>query len=268
MGDAAKIAELEAKVAKLEVEVSEKDAVIKRLSGGAAAAAPSGAAPPLPAPVTSDEAKELLCYDDDASLGATAPSLAGLKFQNGDAFDVGGGKPTVITWFCNLNKADFVTLSELTDVYNKYVGKVNFVAISRDHEEENVAKWLKKYNGVFMAEQKGARGEAGATIKCDFQMAYDPEHKVNAAYKTALKKAVVGVGSVTIVDKDGKVAWNETFVRGANPTGQFEYQLHAIINGTEMIKNGNAPEVVEEEVEGGGTVPDDLDFLATGGGDY
>jgi len=109
---------------------------------------------------------------------------------------------------------------------------------------------------------------AGADIRCDFQMAYDAEHKVNTAYKAALSKATVGVGFTIIVDKEGKIQWYEHFVRGNNPAGQFEYQLYAIINGTEKLSNGPAPVVEEEEVEGGGEIPDDMDFITGGDGNY
>eukprot|EP00515_Schizochytrium_aggregatum_P001358 CAMPEP_0202038366 /NCGR_PEP_ID=MMETSP0962-20130828/8981_1 /ASSEMBLY_ACC=CAM_ASM_000488 /TAXON_ID=4773 /ORGANISM="Schizochytrium aggregatum, Strain ATCC28209" /LENGTH=262 /DNA_ID=CAMNT_0048602519 /DNA_START=52 /DNA_END=840 /DNA_ORIENTATION=+ len=262
MSDAANVAELEAGVKNLEVEVAEKDAAIEKLSGGEAPAAPEMPGTPP------EEAKELLVYDDDVALGKDAPSLAPLKFFNGPAFDI-KEKVTVVTFSCNLNKSDFVTLSVLSDVYQEFKDQANFVSISRDHEEADVEKWLKKYNGTFMAEQKGPNGEAGITSRCDFQMAYDPEHKVNAEFKTALGKSVVGVGMVVIIDKAGKIAWYETFVRGANPAGQFKYQLWATINEQPLVKNGPAPEIEEEEVEGDtGDIPDDVDFLAGGGGNY
>mmetsp|Transcript_12548 Transcript_12548/g.20280 ORF Transcript_12548/g.20280 Transcript_12548/m.20280 type:complete len:241 (+) Transcript_12548:37-759(+) len=224
-------------------------------------------APEKPGPCP-ESAKELLVYQDDAALGQKLASISSLKFHNGDAFDVGQGKVCVMTFFCNLNKSDYVTLSVLSDIYQKYKDQANFVAVSRDHSDEDTAKWLKKYNGKFMAEQKGPNGEAGVTSRCDFQMAFDEDHKVNNELKTIMKKATVGVGMTIIFDKEGKIAWYEQYSRGVNATGQFEYQLHAIVNGTELLSNGDAPEIVEEEVEGGGAVPDDIDFLGGGGGDY
>lgn len=256
----ANVAELEAQVKKLEVEVSEKDSVISALQGG------SSAAPAMP-PAPPAEAAEILVYDDDKALGAECPTLAGLTFHNGAAFDV-KDKVTVITHFCNLNKGDFVTMTVLSDIQNKYKDSTNWVAISRDHEDKDCAKWVKKYNGTFMAEQKGPNGEAGVTVRCDFPMAHDPEHNVNAALKEALKKAVIGVGFTIIVDKEGKIQFYETYSRGQSLVGQFEYQLHAIVNGLPVIKNGPTPEFEEEEVEGGGEIPDDIDFLATGDGNY
>ncbi|GBG34131.1 Hypothetical Protein FCC1311_103552 [Hondaea fermentalgiana] len=260
---------LEAQVKDLELENKKKDEIIEQLEGSGSSGA-DAAAPPKP-PATeelSDEAKELLTYDDDPAIGAKAPSLEPLKFKNGDAFDVGQGKPVVVTFHCNLNKSDFVTLAVLSDIYKKYEGKVNFVSISRDHDEADVEKWLKKYQGAFMAEMKGPNGEAGVTQHCDFQMAFDPEHKVNAEFKTALKRAVVGVGLAIIIDQEGTIRWLDTFVRGDNKTKQFEYQLNAIINGTELLSNGKAPEVEEEEEEGGAAIPDDVDFLGGGSGNY
>jgi len=263
MGDDAKQVEaLEAQVKDLELENAKKDGVIGQLSGSEEAPAKPPAAEEL-----SEEGKEMLTYDDDPALGAKAPSLAALKFHNGEAFDVAQGKPVVVTFHCNLNKSDFVTLAVLSDIYKKYEGQVNFVSISRDLEEADVEKWLKKYQGAFMAEMKGPKGEAGVTQHCDFQMAFDPEHQVNAEFKTALKRAVVGVGLAIIIDKDGTIRWLDSFVRGDNKTKQFEYQLWAVINGKELHSNGNAPEVEEEEEEGG-AVPDDVDFLATGSGNY
>ena len=209
----------------------------------------------------------MLCYDDDAAIGKDAPSLESLKFHNGDAITY-GSKPVVITWFCNLNKSDFVTLSVLSDIYEKYKGQAEFLAISRDHEEKDTEKWLTKYQGKFMAEQKNVDGSAGVTAKCSFQMAFDPEHKVNAGFKTAMGKSVVGVGLVILIDKTGKIAFHETFIRGKG-AGQLEYQLHACVTGADLLKNGPAPEQVEEEIEGeAGTVPDDIDDFLGGGGDY
>jgi hypothetical protein len=222
--------------------------------------------PAMP-PAPGADASELIVYDDDAALGKPAPSFATLKFHNGAAFEP-RGKVTVVTFFGNLNKADYVTLSVLSDLYQKVKSKAQFVAISRDNEDEDVAKWLKKYNGTFMAEQKGPKGEVGITSRCDFQMAYDAGSAVNSGFKQAMKKAVVGVGMTIVIDAAGKIAWYESFVRGVNPAGQFEYQLLALIMGKPLIKNGPAPEIEEEEVEGGGEIVGDVDVLATGGGSY
>jgi len=270
--DAAKVAELEARVKQLEAEIAKKEELIQKLSGTAAgSSASSGGAtePPMAPAEPPEEAKELLVYDDDPALGAKAPSLSGLEFFNGEAFDVGQGKFVVLTFHCNLNKSDFVTLAVLSDIYAKYKDNANFVSVSRDHNKEDVEKWLKKYQGTFMAEMKGPKGEAGVTQRCDFQMAFDPDHKFNTELKAVMKKGVVGVGLVIIIDKEGIIRWHETFVRGANPANQFEYQLYALINGKPLLSNGKAPELEEEEIEGEvGEIPDDVDFLAGGGGNY
>jgi len=223
-------------------------------------------APAAPGPVPA-EAAELICYDDDVAIGKDAPSLSGLEFIGGDSFDVGGGKVTVITHFGNLNKADYVTLTVLSDFYQKYKDDCNFVAISRDHDKADAEKWYKKYNGTFMKEQTGPNGESGANIRADFPVAYDSGHALNASLKTVMGKSTVGVGLTIIVGRDGKIAWYETFGRGKNLTGQFEYQLNAIVKGTPLHSNGNAPEIVEEEVEGG-EIQGDVDLLGGGDGNY
>lgn len=286
---ASEVAAVEEKIKALELENAGKDEVISKLEAGVAEAAGTSAtatatatatdgasavAAPAEAPAAvalSEEvaAQGLAVYDDDAALSAKAPSLASLKFHNGDAIEVGKGRPVVVTWFCNLNKGDFVTLVVLSDIYQKYKDQADFVAISRDHNEADTEKWLKKYHNKRMEEQTGPNGEVGMTARCDFQMAFDEGHAVNAAFKTAMKKAVVGVGMAIVIDGEGNIKWYESFVRGKPAANQFDYQLHAVVNGTELLANGKAPEVVEEEMDGeAGTIPDDVDFLAAGTGDY
>mmetsp|Transcript_15315 Transcript_15315/g.17329 ORF Transcript_15315/g.17329 Transcript_15315/m.17329 type:complete len:221 (+) Transcript_15315:64-726(+) len=216
-----------------------------------------------------EKSSEFMVYADDPCLGQKAPSLASLKFHNGDAFDVGAGKVTVITFFSKLNKSDFSTLSVLSEVATseEYKDKVQFVGISRDGEERDVVRWFEKFQDKHMAELQAPDGSAGVTVSAKFPLAFDEESKVNKAYKDVAKKAVVGVGFTFIVDKEGVIRWYEQFVRGVNPMGQFHDQLKNIVEGTPLISNGNMPEIEEEEVEGGdGIIPVDADPFAGGGG--
>mmetsp|Transcript_5699 Transcript_5699/g.7211 ORF Transcript_5699/g.7211 Transcript_5699/m.7211 type:complete len:224 (+) Transcript_5699:24-695(+) len=218
-----------------------------------------------------DKKSEFIVYDDDPCLGQKAPSLASLKFHNGDAVEVGNGKVTVITFFSKLNKGDFPTLSVLSDVATSeaYKDTCQFVGISRDGEERDVERWLEKFQDKFLAEIQAPDGNAGVTVKAKFPLAFDEESQVNKAYKDVAKKAIVGVGFTFIVDKEGIIRWYEQYVRGVNPMGQFEDQLKNIVEGTPLISNGNMPELEEEEVEGGdGAIPTDADPFGGCDGNY
>lgn len=110
-----------------------------------------------------EDKAEFVVYDDDVALGQKAPSLAGLKFHNGEPIEVGQGKITVITFFSKLNSGDFPTLSVLSDISEKdeFKDTCQFVGISRDGEERDTVRWLEKFQDKFMAELSAPDGTPG-----------------------------------------------------------------------------------------------------------
>lgn len=251
---AATVKVLEEQVAALEVEVSDKDKTIEALATDAA-----------PGPVEvklNDSFAEFKVYDDDVALGQKCPSLESIEWFNGEAPTVGAGKVTVVTFFSKLNKSDFSTLTAMTDFADKYGDKMQVVAISRDGSDTDVSKFCGKFQDKFFAELSGPGGSAGVTVKAHYPLGFDKDGAVNTQFKELCRKAVVGVGFTFIVNGEGNIVWHEVFVRGAS-YGQFEAQLAAVVAGTPMESNGNAP-VVEEREEAVGDFEDP--FAATGDG--
>jgi hypothetical protein len=212
---------------------------------------------------TQQEKAALTVYEDDPALGIKAPAMASLKWFNGDAVELGKGKPVVITFFSKLNKGDFGTLSLLSEIATEFEGKVQFAGVSRDGELEDVSKFAGKYHGKFFDELASPDGAPGLSVYVTYPLAFDESGNFNAQLKQVMKKGTVGVGMTVVVDGEGKIRWYEQFVRGINPMGQLAAQIKNLLEGKPLISNGPAPEVkvIEEAVD----VPDDVDpFAKTG----
>ena len=294
------VKKLEARIAQLEKENDEKEKEIRRLSvsgGGAApaaaaaaaaapaaaaaAAAPAAATPSNPlanlegprvkipsARVSSTpaEVEQSTVYDDDPALGKKAPATDNLKWFNGSAVSLTAGKPTVMTFFSKLNKGDFATLSVMSEMNQVFGDKVQFAAVSRDGEEEDAAKFAKKYHGKRFEELSGPNGEAGCTVYMTYPLAYDAGDAFNAALKQTMRKGTVGVGMAILFDGEGTIRWYETYIRGQPVKNQLIEQIRNLIDGKPLLSNGNAPVVqAQEEVA---NIPDDVDPFAKGKGNY
>jgi hypothetical protein len=287
------VRDLEVKIALLEKENAEKDAEIKRLSSQGTKVAsstsstvdsaksvevspPSTTTPSAPAggkftriklppkkEPTAQEKASLTVYEDDASLGVKAPVLSHIQWFNGDAVEVGNGKPLVMTFFSKLNKGDFGTLSLLSEISEEFKEKVNFCGISRDGEVDDVSKFPGKYHGKFFDELQSPDGKPGLTVYMTFPLGFDPQGGYNSQLKQVMKKGTIGVGMTVLIDGNGKVVWYEQFVRGVNPMQQLSDQIRLLLEGKPLISNGKAPEVqVQEEAV---DLPDDVDpFAKTG----
>jgi hypothetical protein len=296
---------LEAKIAQLEKENEEKEKEIRRLSVAAPppattttsssttpatttttttsspTAKPTSAATtttssleglegprvrlPIPRIPSKTEKEQLCVWEDDPALGKKAPSLKNLKYFGGS--EPVAGKPLVVTFFSKLNKGDFSTLSVLSELQIKYGDRVQFLGVSRDAEEEDAAKFGKKYHGKSFAELSGPNGEPGLTVYITYPLAFDPGEVFNTEMKAVMRKAVVGVGLVILIDADNVIRWYEYYVRGFNPMGQFIEQLELLLAGKPLISNGpNTTSVTKEEAA---TIPDDIDpFVKKGSGNY
>jgi len=296
------VKKLEARIAALERENEEKDKEIRRLSmpsgaapapaaaaeaAPAAAAAPSAAAPaegpklgtleglegarvkiPGKRPDnTPEEEQSATVFDDDVALGKPAPSTSALKFFNGEPVSLTSGKPTVITFFSKLNKGDFGTLSVMSEMQQELGDRVQFLGVSRDGEEEDVAKFAKKYHGRHFSEFSGPNGEPGVTVYTTYPLAFDADDAFNNELKVTMRKGVVGVGMTILVDGEGKIRWYETYFRGRPIKNQLPEQIDNLLLGKPLLSNGSAPavEVVEETA---GAIPDDVDVFAKGKGNY
>lgn len=289
------VEDLVARIALLEKQNAEKDVEIRRLSvvGGAAPLAPAAAEPAAAEPAgaaaapvasvastvggarftrikipnkkepTAAERESLTVYEDDVALGTPAPNMDHIEWFNGDAVHFGKGKPVVLTFFSKLNKGDFGTLSLLSEISEEFKGEVDFCAVSRDGEAEDVSKFPGKYHGKYFDELQSPDGKPGLTVYMNFPLGFDPSGGFNQQFKQSMKKATLGVGITILVDGQGKVAWYEHFVRGNNPMCQLAEQIRHLIKGEPLLSNGPAPEVqsVEESID----LPDEVDpFAKTG----
>jgi len=295
-----RLKDLEKRINFLQNENVRKEDIIKRLSisssstttasstsaadASSSSSASASASTPAPAPAlvidpskpivkivhkepTSEEKVEYAVYDDDPALGKNLPveewdSLAWHNLPEGATkVSVGGGKPVVMTFFSNLNKGDYVTLSVLSELKRDSRfsdDKITFCAISRDGDKEDVPKFLRKVNGNTFGELFSTDGSPGVTIIANYPLAYDEGDKFNKMMKKIMVKGTVGVGMVIVVDGDGIIRWYEKFVRGVNPMNQLESVLESVIAGEPIsVSNGKKPLAVDEEDLEVGEIPDD-----------
>ena len=278
------VKDLEMKIAQLEKENAAKDQEIKRLmaggkpapkteestpaAGAAVATAPGGgrytriSVPKYKEP-TQQEKDALTVYEDDPALGQKAPGLQDIDFCNGGPVEIGKGKPVVITFFSKLNKGDFGALSLLSEIQEEFKDQVDFCAIGRDGEKDDVFKFPGKYHGKYFDELQSPDGKPGLTVYMNFPLGFDESGNFNTQLKKVMKKGTVGVGLTVLIDGEGTIVWYEQFVRGLNVMGQLQTQIRLLLEGKPLLSNGPAPEeqVQEEAVD----VPDDVDpFAKTG----
>jgi len=212
-------------------------------------------------------------YDDDTALGKECPTFDTLQFTipEGPGSCPDGmkntGKITVLTFFSKLNKADHYVMTAMCQIPKGREDKVQVLGICRDKAEADVAKFITKFHGKFFDTTTGPNGERGIFVDANFPLAFDKDDVFNNALKAAMVKSVCGVGMAVLVDAEGKIRWYEIYDRGNNKAKHLERQIQHLLDGTELEKWGPAPELVEEEVEGGGGVPDDFeDPFAAGDG--
>ena len=183
-------------------------------------------------------------WDDDASLGKTAPSLENLVWKKGDKYNYGDKPITVVGFWAKFAKGDYATLNSWSHLQRKYADKgVQFVGVSRDRKEGDVDKFVGRL-GTFMREL----GERGITLNAEFPLAFDPETQVGETFRTLSQLMSLAVGMCYVVNAEGVIQWREQFSRGGTCLNQLEKQLDLLIAGKPVeLVNGNEPE--EDEAD-------------------
>eukprot|EP00924_Labyrinthula_sp_SR-Ha-C_P005167 maker-scaffold_1-snap-gene-23.25-mRNA-1 protein AED:0.01 eAED:0.01 QI:399/1/1/1/1/1/3/104/239 len=208
---------------------------------------------------------EYVVYSNDPALEHSMPDFSTLKYftqKDGEGvptefqYDSTSTIPLIITFTNKLNVADFKYLGDLEN-YSKdeKLGSPSVLAIARDPNEKEVKSFCRKY-----VNQEKDFTQHNFKLFFNFPVAFDEGSKVNSEFKKIMQKAVCGVG-VTFIIVEGKIKWYEYFVRGESVMNQFEEQLKRIAEGKELLSNGLAPEIEDEEEEEleGGNIPVDAD---------
>ncbi len=164
-----------------------------------------------------------------------------------------GGKPTVLLFWAKYAKGEVRVTAAVSDLVEKYAGRVNVVGVSVDLAKKDAEK--------FLASVGEENPEQRSVIKASFAAAYDTDKELLNAFKEVAETDNLGPSSVFLVNADGVIVWRERFSSSHEwKDGIFEQQLDRLLDGKELISVGKAPateEVVEEE-EGGG---DDVDLF-------
>ena len=187
-------------------------------------------------------------WDDDAALGAKAPSLENLKWKKDGPYNYGDKPITVVGFWAKFAKGDYTTLNAWNFLQRKYADKgVQFVGVSRDIKEADCDKFISRL-GSFLREL----GEKGITTCTAYPLAYDPERALGDTFQKLSQIMSLPVGMCYVVDAQGVIQWREQFSRGGSPMAQLEGQLDLLVEGKPVAKlNGNEPEEEEEEEEEG-----------------
>ena len=180
-----------------------------------------------------EEFDEWKCYDDDACLNKSMPSLDGLDFVQG-AKPVFGKKPTVVLFWAKFLKWQvYPAMKGLEALYQK--GDVNVVGIATDPKRSAVARHIEK-------------GECPTTYPlCFDESDGSPGGKVKNAFKEVCD-GFIQVPQVFLVSTEGKIVWRQPF-SSARPYEQsnFEDQVAKFIAGKPLVKYGPAPKDEEDD---------------------
>jgi len=201
-----------------------------------------------PAPTASSEVAatkeappaDKMTYSDDKALGEPMPDLSSLKWLQGEAPE--SGKPLVVLFWAKYAKGDYKHLPHFSHLADEATG-AQFIGISCDAEEEDAAKLLTKF-GKAMPEQNIP------LFECKFPLAYDEGKVVGNAFKTLSALNTMSAGMAYIVDASGTIVWREGFTSSwFLEHGQFSEQLALLLDGKDLIDNGEAPKDDDEEVD-------------------
>jgi len=179
-----------------------------------------------------------MTYSDDKALGKSMPDLSSLKWLQGGASE--SGKPLVVLFWAKYAKGDYKHLPHFSELAQKTTG-AQFVGISCDAEEEDAAKLLSKF-GKPMPEQNIPNFE------CSFPLAFDEGKVVGNAFKTLSALNTMSAGMAYIVNAEGTIVWREGFTSSwFLEHGQLSEQLTLLLDGKDLIDNGEAPDDDDDE---------------------
>ena len=210
--------------------------------------------------------EKYMTYSDNMMIGNKLVDLESLDWlQKGDeaADAIKTGKFIVIFFWGKYAKGDYKLVVHMSQLA-KQNPDIAFFGIACDAERADAAKLLTKV-GTAMPEQ------AIDNFEADVPMAFDPEKKVNSAFKRMAMLSSIGPGYSMIIDKMGTIKWVEQFTSSYFVAdGQFIEQLRRVQAGEDLISNGPRPEDEDEEEEITGAVGgDEFDAFADGdGADY
>lgn len=216
----------------------------------AAAATPAAAAAATASESKRDEvdeskkpAEKYLTYDDDAAIGKQFPPLHTLKAMKGDMVEVGTGRPLVVMTWASFSDGDWKPVVCAMSQLAKQTPEADFLGLSCDVKEENVEKFIEKIGGSFPE----------ISVECleaDFVIAFDPEKTVRTALQKLSNLSSLSASCVFLVDGKGTIVWREQFNQyHALSEGQFKAQLYRLLDGKDLIKNGNKPKGSDDEDE-------------------
>jgi len=181
-------------------------------------------------------------YDDDAALGAKAPSLASLTFVRGEPVDVGKSHNVVVYFWGKYDTLGYNSLSHFTALQKKFKA-LRVVGVSIDPKIEDVR--------AFLEDPKYAEHAS----KIDFAVAWDAGKKIYNAYREVAGQ-VINLPHAFLVDKTGHIVWREVH-RPLDSKCQFMNQVARFIEEKPLQKNGPKP-VEEDEVA---DVPEDMSLF-------
>merc|ERR1711991_197071 len=182
-------------------------------------------------------------YDDNAGLGADLPDLSTLEFVRGDKSAL--EKDVKVIVFCaKFDKGGCVLLPQLSKLADE-TKDAQFIAIFTDPEVKHIERFYEKNE-----------------FKLTFPSCFDKDKEVQNKFKALIKAQALPI-PFGFISKGGKVQWLQVFSQNHQlHHSTFAAQLKAVIEGTELAKNGPAPAVEESssDEEGGAEGPDDGDL--------
>eukprot|EP00047_Mylnosiga_fluctuans_P001419 m.220230 g.220230 ORF g.220230 m.220230 type:complete len:207 (-) comp10339_c0_seq1:43-663(-) len=193
-------------------------------------------------------------YEDDAALGKAAPSLATLKYLQGEPIDFAAKKLTLVLFWAKFAEGDYTVICDVSKLKQKYAENIQVVGVSVDPAEEHVAKFITKL-GKAMPEV------SVTSLEADFALAFDVDKTVRTAFQKVAAVSSIGPSNIFVVDATGNIVWREQFGQKHRLyQGQLEAQLNHLLNGTPLIQNGPKPKAAEEEEETMDCGDDDMFF--------
>eukprot|EP01134_Creolimax_fragrantissima_P003286 CFRG3286T1 len=183
-------------------------------------------------------------FDNDASFGKDAPSLASLDFVKGEALPY-SEKLTVVLFWAKISKDEYQTFCQFSKMAEKYADDVQVIGVSLDITKKDIEGYVSKIG----TEMKELNVDS---LLCDYPVAFDEGKTVRNAFQSAAKLLTIQSSMVFVVDKSGKIVWREQFSRSfmPNTSGQLDAQLQRLIKGEKVeLKNGDKIEEGEESEE-------------------
>jgi hypothetical protein len=146
-----------------------------------------------------------LTYSDDPILGTKLPDLGSLQWFQGEkeALDaLSSPKVKVVLFWAKFAKGDWHAIQQFEIMSKKYPG-VDFLGISCDPSLDTAGGILDDANGGDYTDINLYK------FKYTFPAAFDPDRKVNSAFRKQAGMSSMGAGWAFIVDKFQTIVWKE-----------------------------------------------------------